>query len=220
MTQPQKKSANDLLMSGGIKSIGWKDHGIGYTVIGTIVDEPIAQQMTKFESTELAFWPSGQEMMEIICTLQTDLRDPADAYDDGKRRLHIPPRMQPTVREAVKRVGAEGLAIGGRLAVRRTGGTGATGSPFEFAAEYAQPVVDPGGLLAASQPATPAAAQPLSAAPAQAAPAAVQGSLMTPVSAQPAPEGVDPVKWAALGDVQRQAVLAAMAPPAHAGAGF
>lgn len=206
MTQP--RSANDLLMSGGIKSIGWKDNPVGYTVIGTIVDEPIVQQMTQYESTELAFWKSGDPMMEIVCTLQTDLRDPADPYDDGKRRLHIPPRMQPIVREAIKRVGADGLAIGGRLAVRRTGGTGVAGSPFEFAAEYAQPAVDPGGLLAASEPAALAAAAPAQAAPA----AAQQGSLLTPASAQPAPEGVDPAKWAVLGDVQRAAVLAAMAP--------
>lgn len=209
MSQPQ--DANSLLMSGGIKSVKWKDNPVGHTVIGTIVDEPKVAQMTKFESDELDFWPSGDPKMQIIVTLQTELRDPADALDDGKRHLHISPRMMSPVREAVKRVGAAGLAIGGKLAVRRTGGTGATGSPFEFAAEYQQPAVDPGGLLAASQPATPATA-----APAQAA----QGSLMTPVSAQPAPAGVDPAKWASLGDVQRAAVLAAMAPAGQAEAGF
>jgi len=209
MTTPLD-TANNLLMSGGIKSIKWKDEPVGYTVVGTIVDQPKVEQMTKYESTELDFWPSGDPKMQIIVTLQTDMRDPSNANDDGKRQLHISPRMMKPVREAVQRVNAPGLAIGGRLAVRRTGGTGATGSPFEFAAEYATPAVDPGSLMgngngaAASQAAangngaTSATAQSL--------------GLTTPATPPAAPPGVDPAVWAGLPDAQKQAVLAAMAP--------
>lgn len=204
MTTPQ--SANDLLMSGGIKSIGWKEHQVGYTVIGTVVDEPKVVQMTKYDSTELDFWPSGDPKLEIQVILQTELRDPANPYDDGKRKLHIQPRMMNPVREACQRAGAPGLQIGGKLAVRRTGGTGATGSPFEFAAEYQQPAVDPGGLLAASQP--PAAAAP--ATPPAAAP--VQGSLMTAVAVDTPPPGIDAEKWKNLPEAQKAAVRAAMSP--------
>jgi hypothetical protein len=172
MTQPQD-AANDLLMGGGIKSIAWKDNPVGYTVVGTIVDQPKAVQMTKWKAPgdqsppELDFWPSGDAKMEIVVTIQTDLRDPANTLDDGKRKLHISPRMMPPVRDAVKRAGAPGLAMGGRIAVQRSGGTGETGSPFEFAADYAAPVVDPGSLLGpngngaatpAAQPAQQAAA--------------------------------------------------------------
>jgi hypothetical protein len=212
------QDANDLLMSGGIKSISWKDNPVGYTVVGTIVDQPKVSQMTKYDSDELDYWPSGDPKMQIIVTLQTDQRDPADALDDGKRRLHIPPRMMKPVREAVQRAAAPGLATGGRLAVRRTGGTGATGSPFEFAADYAPPAVDPGSMLGANGSAQAAAAPPLTAAaqtaPVAAAPPPAQQQL--PAAPPPAPPGVDPAVWAALPDTQRQAVLAAMAPAAAA----
>lgn len=221
-------NANDLLMGGGIKSIGWKDNPVGYTVIGTITDTPKVEQMKKFDSTELDFWPSGDPKMQIIVTLQTDQRDPSDAQDDGKRRLHISPRMMAPVREAIQRVGAKGLEIGGRLAVQRVGGTGATGSPFTFAAEYGAPAVDPGSLLGGGTAPAPQVApmlaqavqptyvpSPVSPAPAPVSPVAASLGIQqaTPI---PAPAGIDPEKWAALPDMQKQAVLAAMAPAAPA----
>ncbi|WP_194821276.1 hypothetical protein [Micromonospora sp. S-DT3-3-22] len=208
--------ANDLLMSGGIKSIKWKDEPIGYTVIGTIVEQPKVEQMKKFDSEELDFWPSGDPKMQIVVTLQTEMRDPSNAQDDGKRKLHISPRMMKPVREAVQRVNAPGLAIGGRLAVRRTGGTGATGSPFEFAAEYGTPAVDPGSLLGAqSTPqAAPMLAQPAPQA-APASPAAQSLGITQPAAvAIPCPAGMDPTKWAALPEAQQRAILAAMSPAA------
>ncbi|XTZ17069.1 hypothetical protein ACQSSU_06730 [Micromonospora echinospora] len=224
--------ANDLLMGGGIKSINWKDNPIGHTVIGTITDTPKVEQMKKFNSDELDFWPSGDPKMQIIVTLQTDQRDPADQHDDGKRRLHIPPRMMAPVREAVQRVGAKGLEIGGRLAVRRVGGTGAVGDPFTFAAEYAGPAVDPGSLLGgtgqpAQAPVSPAPAAPMLAQQAPAAPvaSAAAQSLGITQPAQtaaplPCPAGMDPAKWAALPEAQQRAVLAAMAPAAGSGIPF
>lgn len=220
--------ANSLLMGGGIKSIAWKDNPIGYTVIGTITDTPKVEQMKKFQSQDLDFWPSGDPKMQIIVTLQTDLRDPADADDDGKRRLHIPPRMMQPVREAVQRAGAKGLEIGGRLAVRRIGGSGATGDPFQFAAEYAAPAVDPGSLLGGNgaTQAAPVAQAPMLTTPTPAPAAApavspVAQSLGLTAPATPAgpPPGVDPGVWANLPDTQRAAILAAMA-PAGAQPGF
>lgn len=208
--------ANELLMSGGIKSIGWKDNPIGHTVIGTIVDQPKAEQMKKYESEELDFWPSGDPKMQILVTIQTDLRDPADTTDDGKRRLHIPPRMMKPVREAVQRASAPGLAIGGRIAVRRTGGTGATGSPFEFAAEYAPPALDPGSLMGNTNGATPATQPAPAAAPAVSATMQSLG-LTTPAAPAAPPPGVDPTVWAALPETQKAAVLAAMAPAGQHG---
>jgi hypothetical protein len=205
-------------MSGGIKSVGWKDNPVGYTVVGTITDPPKVEQMKKFQSDELDFWPSGDPKMQIVVTIATDLRDPADAHDDGKRRLHIPPRMMGPVREAVRQTGAPGLEVGGRIAVRRTGGTGATGDPFQFAAEYARPAVDPGSLLGANSPTNGTAAQSTAPAATPAAPAAAPSAvtqslgLTTPATPPPPPPGIDPARWAALPDAQKQAVLAAMAP--------
>ncbi|MDG4798961.1 hypothetical protein [Micromonospora sp. WMMD980] len=198
--------ANSLLMGGGIKSVNWKDNPVGHTVIGTITETPKVEQMKKFNSDELDFWPSGDPKMQIIVTLQTDQRDPANADDDGKRRLHISPRMMTCVREAILKVGAKGLEIGGRLAVQRVGGTGAVGDPYTFAAEYGAPTVDPGGLLGGGQ-GTPAAA-PVSA-------AAQSLGISTPPAATAGiacPPGMDPGKWAALPVEQQRAISAAMAP--------
>jgi hypothetical protein len=82
MTQPQD-AANELLMGGGIKSIAWKDNPVGYTVVGTIVDQPKAvKQMTKWKAPgdqhRAGVLAVRRPMMEIVCTIQTDLRDPAN----------------------------------------------------------------------------------------------------------------------------------------------
>ncbi|MEV4384377.1 hypothetical protein AB0J68_01410 [Micromonospora sp. NPDC049580] len=208
--------ANDLLMGGGTKSVNWQKNPIGYTVIGTITDTPKVEQLKKFDSDELDFWPSGDPKMQIVVTLQTDQRDPADADDDGKRRLHIPPRMMAPVREAIQKVGAKGLEIGGRLAVQRTGGSGVKGDPFTFAAEYGAPTVDPGSLLGgqAAPAQAPMLAQP--APQAAAAPSAAQSLGITQPAAVaiPCPPGMDPVKWAALPEMQQRTIAAAMAQPA------
>ena len=211
--------ANQLLMGSGIKSIKWKDHQIGHTVIGTICEPPKVEQMKKYQSDELDFWPSGDPKMQIIVTLQTELRD--DGEDDGRRRLYIEPRMMTCVRNAVKAAGAKGLEVGGRLAIRWISGTGqGEGNARQFAAEYAAPVVDPGSLLNGGS-------QPQQQAPAQAAPTSPAGPtggglLNTPVQAAPAdpPPGVDPQVWDTLPDAQRQAVLAAMGTPAAGGDAF
>jgi len=235
--------ANQLLMGSGIKSIKWKDHQIGHTVIGTICEPPKVEQMKKYQSDELDFWPSGDPKMQIIVTLQTELRD--DGEDDGRRRLYIEPRMMSPVRDAVKAAGAKGLEVGGQLAIRWISGTGqGEGNARQFAAEYAAPVVDPGSLLnGGSQPQqqAPAPQPPMMATPAPQAPAAPMmqqapaqaastspagptggGLLNTPVQAAPAdpPPGVDPQVWDTLPDAQRQAVLAAMGTPAAGGDAF
>jgi len=214
--------ANQLLMGSGIKSIKWKDHQIGHTVIGTICEPPKVEQMKKYQSDELDFWPSGDPKMQIIVTLQTELRD--DGEDDGRRRLYIEPRMMTCVRNAVKAAGAKGLEVGGRLAIRWISGTGqGEGNARQFAAEYAAPVVDPGSLLnGGSQPQQQAPAQAASTSPA--GPTGSGGLLNTPTTPAQAPAGpppgVDPQVWDTLPDAQRQAVLAAMGTPAAGGDAF
>lgn len=226
------QSANDLLMGGGLRAVKWEH--IGQVVIGTIVDEPKVEQLKKHESTELDFWPSGDPKMQIIVTIQTDYRDPGNAEDDGKRRLHIPPRMMTPLRESVRKTGAKGIAMGGRIAVQWASGSGVgAGNAREYATDYAPPAIDPGSLLAAAPvaaappQAAPVAAVPVAATPVvHAAPAPVAapvaatapGGLLAAVPVNTAlmapPQGVDPAVWANLPEAQRQAVLAAMASPA------
>lgn len=207
------QTANDLLMGGGIRAVKF-DH-IGHTVVGTIVDEPKVEQMKKFESTELDFWPSGDPKMQIVVTIQTDERDASNPDDDGKRRLHISPRMMNPLRESVRKVGAKGIALGGRLAVQWASGSGVgAGNAREYATDYAPPTVDPGSLLGGAATAPPTVAPPTVAAPAV-FPAAAPSLLAAPAAAPvAAPQGVDPTVWAGLPEAQRQAILAAMSSPA------
>lgn len=212
--------ANELLMGGGVKAISWKDHQIGHTVIGTIAEEPKAKQMTKYDSTELDFWPSGDPKMQIVVTLATDLRDPGVDDDDGRRALFIEPRMMTPVREAVRAAGAKGLSVGGKLAVRWISGSGeGKGNARQFAAEYQPPQVDPGGLISGGASAQPAAA--VAAPPAGGMLGAMGTTTAPPAPAQAGPPpGVDPAVWAGLPDTQRAAILAAMAPTAGTATGF
>jgi hypothetical protein len=212
--------ANELLMNSGAKSC--KFEHLGDTWIGTIVDQPTAKQMTKYQSDELDYWPSGDPKMQIVVTLQTEARDPANPADDGRRVLFIPPRMMTPVREAIVRSGAKGLAIGGRLAVKWVSGTGqGEGNPKQYAAEYEPPQVEMGSMLGGNGTEQTTATQsapppPATAQPATSPPPATGGMLAAPVTPPAAqagpPPGVDPQVWAGLPDSQRQAILAAMAP--------
>src|SRR5690606_22991843 len=221
LNQPRKETpsmmdANQLLMGSGVRSIKWREHQIGHTVIGTITEPPKVEQMKKYQSDELDFWPSGDPKMQIVVVLQTELRD--DDEDDGRRRLYIEPRMMSPVRDAVKAAGAKGLEVGGRLAIRWISGTGqGEGNARQFVAEYAAPMVDPGSLLnGGSQPQqqAPAPQAPMmqQQAPVQAAPTSPGATTPAPAPAGP-PPGVDPQVWGSLPDAQRQAVLAALGPP-------
>jgi hypothetical protein len=217
MKGPTKVDANDLLMGSGLKAA--KFDNLGDTVIGTIVDPPKVEQAKKFgadnkPTAELDFWPSGDPKLNIVITLQTDQRDPADGDDDGKRRLFVSPRMQNTVRDAVKAASAPGLEVGGRLAVRWVGGTGVgAGNPREYAAQYARPVVSVGNdMLGGTTPAAQAAPATVS----QAAPVATmapagQTDLFSAPAGPAKPASIDQTVWDRLDPVQRQAVSAAAA---------
>lgn len=163
MTQPQQfPDANDLLMGSGVKSC--KFDTLGDTWVGTIIEQPKTQQMTKYQSSELDYWPSGDPKLQVVVTIQTDVREDAD--DDGKRKLFIIPRMRDVVREAVQKTGARGLAIGGRIAVRWVSGTGqGEGNPKVYAAQYEPPQVDPGDLLGTGQQGQAQASAPPATAP-------------------------------------------------------
>ncbi len=225
----QFPDANALLM-GGAKSVSWKDLGMGAIVVGTILEPPKVEQMTKYKSTEPDFWPSGEPKLQIVLEIQTDMRDPANPTDDGKRRLFVEPRMMKTFREAVRNAGADGFAVGGKVAVKWVSGDGeGEGNARVFVTEYAKPVSNPhaNNLLGATtpaataplMPATPAAPAP-AAAPV-AAPIPTGGLLSAPVAAPvslaavPAPTGMDPNLWAGLPDQQKQTILAAMGLPAY-----
>lgn len=213
----EQSAANDLLMNGGSGIKSAKFVNLMDVVRGTITDDPKVTQCMVFDAagkptSEKQFWPSGDPMMQIVVTIQTDERDPADDDDNGKRLLHITPRLQPAVRDAVKAAGAKGLAVGGRLAVQWNAGSGqGQGNARQYAAAYEPPQVGADLLTTNATPPLTAAPPAPVAQTAPAAPVSTMDLLKAPADDTP-PPGIDPGKWAALPAAQKAAVRAAMAP--------
>lgn len=136
---------NDFLFAGGSKSAKFED--VGDTIKGTVVTAEVAQQTDP--DGNLKTWNDGSPVMQLIVTLQTDLKDDDD--DDGTRRLYAKggnftaasgkgSSMLVAIREAVKKAGAKSLDAGGVLTVQHSGlGTKAKASfnaPKLYVAKY------------------------------------------------------------------------------------
>lgn len=157
-------TGSDLIMGGGGKPPA-KFDTIETIVKGQIVEVDKGQQRD-FQSKEPLFWQpnnrpgtavTDRPVMQAIITVQTDLRDPALDDDDGQRRLFVGGRnMRDAVRDAVIKSGAKDIRVGGTLAVKYVGGSGNTGDPKQYIAEYAPPAAGL-GLLDGGQPAAQAA---------------------------------------------------------------
>ncbi|MEU9606183.1 hypothetical protein [Streptomyces sp. NPDC048057] len=117
MTTPQQQvpSADDFLMGGGVPSA--KFPTLGTTVSGRITERPTVEQQRDFTSGELKFWDDGKPQMQLVVTLATAERDPANPEDDGTRRLYVKGQMKNAVAAAVRGAGARGLEVGGTLSV-------------------------------------------------------------------------------------------------------
>lgn len=171
-------SANDFLMSGGTTSAKFPE--IGATVTGSIIREPEVQQQRDFQTGEPKFWDDGKPMQQLQVVLSTDQRDPENPDDEGERAVYIKGQMQKAVREAVRKSGAKGLAVGGKLTVTYTADGEAKGRlnpPKIYAAAYEPPSVSAEFLAGPAEPE-------------QAAPA--------PAATPAAPAGIDPALLAAL----------------------
>ncbi|MFI8597721.1 hypothetical protein ACIGDM_10445 [Rothia koreensis] len=183
-----------------------KFEAAGDTHLGEIVEISERLQATKYGTTDPSFWPSGDPMMQVKITLQTDERDPEDPTDDGKRGLWVLESGKQggllwAIREAVKKSGADDLREGGRLQVTFTGTDPESKNPQNprklYQAVYQGPAAGGGMFGDTNQaPATTAENQMGQPAPQQ-APAAPQqapaqqagayGQQGFPVDNQPAP---------------------------------
>lgn len=171
-------SANEMLMSGGVPAT--KFDQIGITLTGTISAPPEVQQQKDFTTGEPLTWDDGKPRQQIKVILDTDQRDPADAYDDGQRALYIKSGLMKAVRTAIRAAGAKGMEVGGKLTVKYVGDgeppKRGMNPPKQYSVVYEAPaapgLVDANALLNAGQPATPPAsvAPPQAPAPAPAAP--------------------------------------------------
>lgn len=116
MTVPtQAPSADDFLMGGGVTSA--KFPTIGTTVTGRITERPTVEQQKDYTTGEAKFWDDGSPQMQLVVTLATAERDPANPDDDGARRVYVKGQMKTAVAQAVRTAGARGLEVGGVLTV-------------------------------------------------------------------------------------------------------
>ena len=174
---------------------------IGQTISGTITHIGEQRQQTEFRTDGQPgaplFWPDGSPRLQLPVTIQTDLRDPSDSFDDGKRTLYVKGEMKKAIGAALRTAGAK-MAVGGTLSVTFSGGEPTKGFPKKlYTATYTPPA--PGAGFFEDKPAQPVAAASVGAPPAPAAPA-----------------GVDPQQWAAFQAMQAQAAQAQPAAPVDA----
>lgn len=82
----------------------------GDKIRGTLVGKD-TQHKSKFnpkdpsDKSDLMFFKSGDPVLELILTLQTELRDPAKEGDKGLRRVYVPFQMQQSLQQAVADAG-------------------------------------------------------------------------------------------------------------------
>jgi hypothetical protein len=107
--------ADDFLFSGGVPSA--KFPAIGAVVTGIIDAKPEVQQQRDYESGDPMVWDDGKPRQQIRVVLATGERSDEYDDDDGLRALYIKGGLLKGVRAAVKKAGAKGLEIGGRLTV-------------------------------------------------------------------------------------------------------
>jgi hypothetical protein len=201
-------------------------HQPGATVAGIITEISDQKQATKWNpdpkaKRELDFWPSGDPVMEVWLTQQTNERDPEDPEDTGLRTTVSTVNQKPggqlaAIMDACEAVGAETPLPGGFLALTFTHFDPESKNPQNprklYAGKYQVPA--PGG--GAFQP-------PAAQAPAQQAPQYNEWNPAPPVQQQPpvpptayAPPAAAPPAWAqpaAQAPVQQQPPAAVYQPP-------
>lgn len=196
----------DQAFQGSGRSIFSKDTPPGTTITGTITDAAM-KQVTKFGSTEPAYFQSGDPKMQVILTLKTDLHDDVD--DDGTRAAYIKlwGSQKAALAKAIETAGcakASQILIPGTIFKATFHGkenrASKNGSFTENVYSYQLQKGAPVGIdQAIAQPAAPAA-QVAAAAPAtQAAPAApvTQAAPAAPVAqATPAQQAIQAAQQA------------------------
>lgn len=196
-------SDNFDLGGGGSKSFSFGPQGSqpGASVTGTVIDMAEVQQIN-FDTKKPEFWDNGDPKMQHRLTLATDLRDPYDTTDDGKRDVYLRGRKRPhdngaksticAVLDAVRAAtGGTQLARGGRVTLTWVSGMGFSGDPRNYEATYVPPAMDLGaqGGQQQAQPAQQVQQQvaqpPTAPPPGWAQPAQQQQAQAAPPPAQP-----------------------------------
>lgn len=142
---------NALLMGGGVPAIKPTNKNVPVRIDKITAVEAV--QQTDIKTRAPLFYDNGQAKMQIVVTGYTSERDPERSNDDGMRKLYVKGQARVAVREAVIEAGAEGLEIGGALALVWYDDKAATQpgmSPQKLhRAQYQRPTAD---AVAASSP--------------------------------------------------------------------
>lgn len=101
------------LLQGGAPAL--KFPTFGTTAMGTIINAEVSAQ-TDLQRNVRTF-KDGNVMQQVVLTLQTEERDPANANDDGVRRLFVKGHMLVALRQALAAKKVE-LEDGGTVVVR------------------------------------------------------------------------------------------------------
>lgn len=110
--------ANALIMGNSVPSATFKQPGIEHKGIITALD---TMQVRNFKTKLPETWDDGNPKMQAVITLRTDERDESIENDNGVRRLFVGSKgMREAIAAAVKKSGAPGLAVGGKIGVKFT----------------------------------------------------------------------------------------------------
>ena len=153
--------ADSFLLGSGVASAKFTHPGD--TVTGSISEQPEKQQQRDFSTGEPKTWPNtGEPMWQLRVILQTTDRDSVD--DDGLRAVYLKGKSQKAVADAVRRVKADGLRVGGTITLTYTGDDEPKQRGFNgeklYTAEYAPPAVRAADAFLGATPAAPAPVSP------------------------------------------------------------
>jgi hypothetical protein len=122
VTRPQSTEELFKQAGGGAPLYFSRDSTVGEFVEGTVLEsQPV--QAKDYETNALKNWDDGSPMMQLVITLQTDLRDPTIEKDDGRRRVFLRwwGSDRQNVIDAVQRQGDQFVRDGAWLRVTFTG---------------------------------------------------------------------------------------------------
>jgi hypothetical protein len=195
---------DEFMGGGGARSV--KFERIGDSVTGLVLGPPRKRVQTDFNTGEVKTYKDGSPRYMYVVELQTELRDPEDAQDDGMRALFLKWHSLNAVRQAITNVGAKGLRRGGVLTLTFTGTEpppGGRGNPVKlYSASYIPPddgfmsdqATEPPTLIGASIARAREQAAPPPPPPPPAATSAQQQSVIERLRAQAAARNPQPVQ--------------------------
>lgn len=119
MSQNDQIDANDWLLGTSVRSAKFEE--VGAQVVGHVLRPPEVQHQRDFTTGEPKYWPDGKPRLQLKVVLMTEEQDPEDPEDSGERAVYVKGFMQKAVSDAVRKAGAPGLQVGGKLLVRYAG---------------------------------------------------------------------------------------------------